>query len=118
MAQAEVVPADHPGGKLATLHYHVLFISERGSWLEIALETGRTHQIRVQAASRGYPVLGDIQYGGHEPFGPRQEDERSRAIALHARSLVFRHPETQEEVDVVAPLPPAWDCLELPVEFY
>ena len=54
MAQAQVVAAEHAGAKHAVLHYHVLCTNETGSWLEIELETGRTHQIRVQAASRGH----------------------------------------------------------------
>ena len=78
------------------------------SWLEVELETGRTHQIRVQAASRGHPVLGDAQYGATQPFGPQFEDERLRAIALHARQLGFTHPMTGEPVDIIAPPPPAW----------
>jgi 23S rRNA pseudouridine1911/1915/1917 synthase len=86
------------------------------TWLEIELETGRTHQIRVQAASRGHPVLGDIQYGSTMPFGEQCEDERLRAIALHARQLGFRDPMTGEPVDVVAPPPAAWQTLDLPRE--
>ena len=50
MAQAEVVDENHPAGKHAVLHYRVIWRSELGSWLEIELETGRTHQIRVQSA--------------------------------------------------------------------
>jgi 23S rRNA pseudouridine1911/1915/1917 synthase len=72
------------------------------------LETGRTHQIRVQAASRGHPVLGDQQYGSTEPFGPQYEDWRLRAIALHARSLTFRNPETHQVVTVTAPVSQDW----------
>ena len=118
MAQAKVVPADHPGAKQAVLHYRVLSVSGRGTWLEVALETGRTHQVRVQAASRGYPILGDRQYGAERSFGENHDDERARAIALHARSLAFTHPETQDLVEVVAPLPPAWEELDLPVELF
>jgi 23S rRNA-/tRNA-specific pseudouridylate synthase len=72
------------------------------------LETGRTHQIRVQAASRGHPVLGDLQYGSTVPFGPQHEDWRLRAIALHARSLTFRHPVTRETISVTAPTTEYW----------
>ena len=79
-----------------------------GTWLEVQLETGRTHQIRVQAASRGHAVVGDTQYGATQPFGEQFEDERLRAIALHARQLGFNHPMTREPVDVIAPLPAAW----------
>lgn len=86
------------------------------SWLEVQLETGRTHQIRVQCASRGHPVLGDSQYGAKHRFGEPFEDERLRGIALHARQLGFNHPMTREAVDVVAPLPVSWDALNLPRE--
>jgi 23S rRNA pseudouridine1911/1915/1917 synthase len=133
MAQSIVVPADDPRGKLAVMRYRVLDrnIAEP-SWLgsspdinapadvpgqdgramcsllEVELETGRTHQIRVQTASRGHPVVGDSQYGSTRPFGEQFEDERLRAIALHARQLGFNHPMTNEAVDVIAPLPLPW----------
>jgi 23S rRNA pseudouridine1911/1915/1917 synthase len=77
----------------------------------VELETGRTHQIRVQCASRGHAVIGDIQYGSTRPFGEQFEDERLRAIALHARQLGFNHPMTNELVDVIAPVPLSWKQL-------
>jgi RluA family pseudouridine synthase len=116
MAQAIVVPADDPRGKLAVMRYRVLARIESRSWLEVELETGRTHQIRVQAASRGHPVVGDAQYGATLAFGQQFLDERLRAIALHARQLGFNHPMTREPVDVIAPLPPAWQQMGLPSE--
>ena len=115
MAQAEVVDENHPAAKLAILHYRVIWQGDGKSWLEIELETGRTHQIRVQAGSRGHAVLGDAQYGSHAPFGPQDVGERERAIALHARQLVFRHPMTKETVDITAPLPMDWRALDLPL---
>ncbi|MCG8449875.1 MAG: RluA family pseudouridine synthase [Pirellulales bacterium] len=115
MAQAEVVDADHPAAKHAVLHYRVMGRSALGSWLEIELQTGRTHQIRVQASSRHHPVLGDAQYGSTVPFGKQYEDMRHRGIALHARQLGFRHPMTGESVDIVAPLSSAWQKLQLPI---
>jgi 23S rRNA pseudouridine1911/1915/1917 synthase len=118
MAQAIVVPPDDPRGKLAVLHYRVLHRQSDRSWLEIELETGRTHQIRVQAATRRHPVLGDWQYGSSQPFGQQYEDQRLRAIALHARQLVFNHPMTGETVNVVAPPPPAWRTIRLPLEAF
>ncbi len=116
MAQAEVVEADHPGAKQAILHYRVLWRGPEGTWLEIELETGRTHQIRIQAASRGHAVVGDSQYGSTTPFGEQHSELRDRTIALHARQLGFRHPMTDEPVDVTAPLSTAWDALDLPTE--
>lgn len=114
MAQAEVVAADHPAAKHAVLHYRVRWQGEARAWLEIELETGRTHQIRVQAASRGHAVVGDSQYGSGQPFGDPELELRDRPIALHARQLAFRHPMTQEAVDVVAPLPSDWRGLGIP----
>jgi 23S rRNA pseudouridine1911/1915/1917 synthase len=106
--RAEVVAASHPEGRHAALQYRVLRTFEWGSWLEIELKTGRTHQIRVQAASRGHPVLGDTQYGSTMSFGPQFDDERLQAIALHARSLSFRDPESRQTVTVVAPVADYW----------
>jgi 23S rRNA pseudouridine1911/1915/1917 synthase len=113
MAQAIVVPPDDPRGKLAVMHYRVLGRVNGNSWLEVQLETGRTHQIRVQSASRGHPVLGDAQYGSTQTFGEQFDDERLRAIALHARHLGFNHPMTQEPVDIVAPLASGWNAIDL-----
>jgi 23S rRNA-/tRNA-specific pseudouridylate synthase len=78
------------------------------SLLEVTLETGRTHQIRIQCASRGHILLGDELYGSQRPFGPPIDDERMRFIGLHARSLKFRHPVTKETITAVAPLPEYW----------
>jgi 23S rRNA pseudouridine1911/1915/1917 synthase len=120
MAQSIVVPDDDPRGKIAILHYRVVTrLDLRGSsatWLEIQLETGRTHQIRVQCASRGHAVVGDTQYGARIPFGEQNDDERLRGIALHARQLGFNHPMTREPVNIVAPLPTSWTTLDLPHE--
>jgi len=107
-ARAEVVAEGHREGRLAVLHYRVLDVGDGVAWLEVELETGRTHQVRVQAAARGHPVLGDAQYGSTVPFGPQHEDERLRAIALHARLLEFAHPRTREQVSVVASAPAFW----------
>ncbi|WP_442481672.1 RluA family pseudouridine synthase [Aeoliella sp. SH292] len=112
MAQAIVVPEDDPRGKKAILHYRVRGQVNGATWLEIELETGRTHQIRVQASSRGHSVLGDSQYGSSVAFGPECEDERDRAIALHARTLGFRHPMRDEQVVIEAPLPAYWPALD------
>jgi 23S rRNA pseudouridine1911/1915/1917 synthase len=105
---AEVVPSDHPDAKSAVLHYRTLASTAWGSWLEIQLETGRTHQIRIQTASRGHPVLGDLQYGAKNPFGPQYDDERLLAIALHARTLEFEHTKNKQRILVTAPTPAFW----------
>lgn len=113
MAQAIVVPEGDERGKHAVLHYRVRQRLEHATWLEIELETGRTHQIRVQASSRGHAVLGDSQYGATTVFGPEQECIRDRAIALHARNLGFRHPMIDAQVTIEAPLPDYWPELAL-----
>ncbi len=114
--RAAVVPPDHPGARPALLGYRVLRRGPWGSLLEIELQTGRTHQIRIQAASRGWPVLGDEFYGSSEPFGPWSEDPRGRAIALHARLLGFRHPMSRAWLEITAPPPACWGALEIPPE--
>ena len=108
-----VVEHTHPQAQEAALQYRTLGFHRAGSWLEIELQTGRTHQIRVQAASRGHPVLGDAQYGARTCFGPQDEDERLRAVALHARTLMFFHPTTHEAITLEAPPGEAWNALEL-----
>jgi 23S rRNA pseudouridine1911/1915/1917 synthase len=119
MAQAIVVPEGDPRGKLAVMRYRVLArIEGVGTWLEVELETGRTHQIRVQAASRNHAVIGDAQYGSTIPFGEQFDDERLRAIALHARQLGFNHPMTNEPVDITAATPAAWDTFGLPHDLF
>ncbi len=69
-------------------------------WLRLWPETGRTHQLRVQAARRGLPIVGDANYGASRPF--------PRGIALHARRLRLRHPMLGTPLELVAPLPAAW----------
>lgn len=112
-AQVEIVAPDHAEARIAVLHYRVVAAHEHDSWLEIDLETGRMHQIRVQAAHRSHPILGDSQYGSLTPFGPATDDFRRRWIALHARRLEFRHPMTRQLVSQTAPLPPAWQTLPI-----
>ena len=70
----------------------------------------------MQAASRGWPLLGDAHYESPVEFGPRFEDVRLRAIALHARRLGFVNPDTQLPVSVDAPLPSVWQQYELEEE--
>ena len=107
-AFCETVPADHPDGRVAVLRYRVLQQTDQQSWLQIELETGRTHQIRVQSSSRGHAILGDEMYGSEQPFGPTTSDIRQRHIALHARQLQFSHPKTGDPVSIEAPLPVTW----------
>lgn len=107
-ARAEIVPPECEDARQAILRYDVIGETPLGSWLAIRLETGRMHQIRLQAASRGFPIIGDALYGSTIPFGPPEPDWRRRPIALHARELAFLHPMTREPVSIIAPLPESW----------
>jgi 23S rRNA pseudouridine1911/1915/1917 synthase len=78
-------------------------LASQFTWLRLWPETGRTHQLRAQAAVRGMPILGDSAYGSKLPC-PLQ-----RGIGLHARALSLKHPITGAEMSLVAPLPSTWD---------
>lgn len=89
------------GGKHARTHYSVNSYFEKAdvSLLDISLETGRTHQIRVHCKSIGHPIVGDKTYGGY-----RQNLECPRPF-LHAHTLRFIHPITQAQMEFSTPLP-------------
>jgi len=106
--RSEIVAADVPGAQIAILTHRVLARIDGRTLLEIELGTGRTHQIRLQCAHRGHPVVGDETYGATGPFGPPIADERLRPIALHASRLAFTNPKTEARVDVTAPRPAVW----------
>ena len=113
-AGAMCTSPERPGAKRAVLRYRRLAADvDDGTLLEVQPETGRMHQIRVQARTRGWPVRGDVLYGAGKPFGPPAELPRDRVIALHARSLTFLHPIRYEPITVVAPLPEYWQPLAL-----
>ncbi|MBI5757175.1 MAG: RNA pseudouridine synthase [Planctomycetales bacterium] len=116
-AHVEVVSPVTAGAKSATLHYRTLQTGDNGTLVEIELETGRMHQIRVQFGSRGWPVLGDTEYGATRLFDSTESpaDPRDARIALHARSLTFLHPIRYDSVTVTAPLPAAWRTLPVSV---
>ncbi|HMO12608.1 MAG TPA: RNA pseudouridine synthase [Pirellulaceae bacterium] len=107
-ARSEIVAASSNGAQLAVLNYRVLARKCGFSLLEISLETGRTHQIRLQTSNRGFPIVGDELYGSHVEFGAKVSDPRRRPIALHARSISLIHPVTQQPLQVSAEPPAAW----------
>ena len=106
--QSEIVSPDASDAQEARLVCQVIASDTHISLLEIQLETGRTHQIRLQTSSRGMPIVGDAQYGSGLEFGPATVDQRKRWIALHARSLDFWHPQLHRPVIVTADLPECW----------
>jgi 23S rRNA pseudouridine1911/1915/1917 synthase len=81
----------------AITHFEVERLLDRHALLDVRLETGRTHQIRVHLAAIGLPVVGDPVYG--------VPDERLRRQFLHAWRLAFPHPISGERVEVESPLP-------------
>ncbi len=85
-------------GKLAVTRVRVLRRGCGATLLEIALDTGRKHQIRVHLAHAGYPILGDRRYGDGRP-GP------GRRLALHAAALELTHPGTGERMRFESPVP-------------
>ena len=112
-ARAELVSANEAGAKEAILRFHVvgqhLLESQMPvSMVEIELETGRMHQIRLQFASHGHPILGDLLYGSELEWLGSIAGERESPIALHARKIEFRHPQNAELVSVIASYPSGW----------
>lgn len=95
---AEVSSAKDKQAKRSELHYEVLKKGAGRALLEIELQTGRYHQIRVQLATMGTPIVGDEKYGAARCKG-------YAGIGLHSRELRFVHPTTKEEVALVAPYP-------------
>jgi 23S rRNA pseudouridine1911/1915/1917 synthase len=105
---ARVAPAYRPEAREAMLRYRTLGSNPAGTLVEIELGTGRFHQIRVQFAHRGWPVLGDFAYGAARPFGPLLAEPRDQPIALHARRLELLHPVRYDAAVVVAPTSELW----------
>jgi len=102
-----VVGEKMEGAKKAVLQYRLLhaFLDVKGypvcSLVEIELETGRSHQIRVQFASRGFPLIGDFRYGSKSELDGRN-------LALHAARLSILHPTKKDPVSWESPLPNSW----------
>ena len=95
------------GSKKAVLSYKLLGASDRYNLIEVKLETGRKHQIRVQLSAIGCPIKGDLKYG----------DKRSNpdgSISLMAKRIKFVHPVSGKMIDVTAPLPdePLWQAFK------
>lgn len=97
-----------PNSKEARLSYSLLCESDRYYLIEVELETGRKHQIRVQLSAIGCPIKGDLKYG----------DKRSNpdgSISLMARSIEFEHPVSHQIISLTAPVPQGdalWAAME------
>ncbi|MFZ0448314.1 MAG: RNA pseudouridine synthase [Desulfatiglandaceae bacterium] len=97
-----IITTQHdPSGRAAELTYRVLESRGPFSLVEIALITGRHHQIRCQFAALGCPILGDLKYGFSHALP-------SRNIGLLARSLICRHPTRPVDVTLESPIPDDW----------
>ncbi len=104
-------------GKEAVTHFKVKEKFRRHSFLEISLETGRTHQIRVHLAWKGYPIVGDKLYGWR-PILPQNPDPKFKQLiesfprqALHAKKLSFREPEAEKLIELHSETPDDFEKL-------
>jgi len=95
-----------PGAKEARLSYRCISILGTDCLLEIRLLTGRKHQIRLQLAHRGHPILGDRKYGSRRSW--------PSGIALHAKRLSITHPVRSVPLVLDAPLPDSWRDAGMP----
>lgn len=99
--------AVNKNGKSAITHFKVIerFAKENCTLLEIKIETGRTHQIRVHLSEIGYPIIGDEVYSSGKNMW------NIKGQCLHAKSLKFKHPITNKEMYIEAPLPEYFSSL-------
>jgi RluA family pseudouridine synthase len=97
-----VVDSGYPGAKRAVLQWRTVAHREGMSLVDVNLETGRSHQIRVQLAHRGHPILGDFRYGARRPFDGRN-------LALHGYFLSVTHPTRREMMHWYAHPGDDWD---------
>ena len=98
-----VAAPDAPGVKRAALSWQAIAHRAGRTLVDVDLETGRKHQVRVQLAALGTPVVGDFRYGT-----PREPFADGRGIALHAYALGLEHPTRRERMTFTAPPPAAW----------
>ncbi len=94
-----VVTPDRPDARIAVTHFRVLERFGRFTFIEVTLETGRTHQIRVHMKHSGHPILGD------ELYGPVKNRFGAGRQMLHAGFLGFNHPSTGEYMEFESPIP-------------
>ena len=111
-------PGQPPVGKRAVTHYKVLSSGPLFSYLELKLETGRTHQIRVHLSELGHPIVGDNTYGADRrtrnlPLATQAKVQAMNRFALHATELGFTHPTSGQPLRYMVPFPGALDYLSI-----
>ena len=105
------ISTDDPSGKKAITHFEVLSSNNLFSLLELKLETGRTHQIRVHLSSQKTPIVGDDVYNGKKQAKNLKNQELKKIIldmdrfCLHAKELGFNHPHSHENMLFDSPIP-------------
>jgi 23S rRNA pseudouridine955/2504/2580 synthase len=104
MGGERTVRAHSSGKDAVSVFKPVQFFGKRATLMEVSLETGRTHQIRVHAAHAGYPLAGDEKYGEAE-FNVKMQAFGLKRMFLHAHQLSFVWPDTGVEFSTSAPLP-------------
>ena len=95
-----------PDGRRAVTHYRVLRRYPGFCYVELRLETGRTHQIRVHMASLGHPVAGDLTYGGGRTAFEKKHMALFGGQCLHAKAIAFDHPRDGRRMSFDSELPP------------
>jgi 23S rRNA pseudouridine955/2504/2580 synthase len=103
--RVRITDPDDPQGQRAITLVKVLKALPETTLLSVTIKTGRTHQIRVHLASRGYPIAGDEKYGDFARNKALQKQGLKR-MALHAWKLRFEHPISAQTLEILAPLPP------------
>ena len=98
-----IVNPDYPKAQRAELTWQPLEEREGLTLVEVELKTGRPHQVRVQLAHQGFPLLGDLRYGAR-----RELDGRN--LALHCWRLALDHPTRKERMGWEAPPPATWEA--------
>ena len=89
---------DNSNGKESSTEFHLITSIDCYSLVEASPKTGRTHQIRAHAANLGFPILGDLLYGGHK-------NKYINRLALHSHLISFSHPSTKLFMEITAPYP-------------